>query len=60
MQAGLVTKRLSFSDIFTARGFSLRVFFAAVCVSLTDDVTKSDTVELPRVCSPTDPRRVAA
>ncbi len=60
MQAGLVTKRLSFSDIFTARGFSLRVFVAVVCVSLTDHVTKTDTVELPRVCWPTDPRRVAA
>ncbi|MCK5618277.1 MAG: hypothetical protein KAJ17_02700, partial [Candidatus Krumholzibacteria bacterium] len=60
MQAGLVTKRLSFSDIFTARGFSLRVFVAVVCVSLTDHVTKSDAVELPRACWPTDPRRVAA
>jgi len=60
MQAGLVTKRLSFSDIFTARGFSLRVFVAVVCASLTDHVTRSDKVELPRVCWPTDPRLVAA
>ncbi len=60
MQAGLVTKRLSFSDIFTARGFSQRVFVAVVCDSLTDHVTRSDKVELPRVCWPTDPRRVAA
>ncbi len=43
MQAGLV-KRLSFSDIFTARGFSLRVFVAVVCASLTptsQDLTRS-------------------
>jgi IS1 family transposase len=60
MQAGLVTKQLSFRDIFTARGFSLRVFVAVLCVSLTDHVTKSDAVELPRACWPTDPRRVAA
>ncbi len=52
MQAGLVTKPLTLSDIFTARGFSLRVFVAVVCVSLTNHVTKSDTVELPRVCWP--------
>jgi hypothetical protein len=60
MQAGLVTKQVSFRDIFTARGFSLRVFVAVLCVSLTDHVTKSDAVELPRACWPTDPRRVAA
>ncbi len=60
MQAGLVTKRLSFRGIFTARGFSLRVFIAVVCVSLADHVTKSDTVDLPRVRWPTAPRRVAA
>ncbi len=58
MQAGLVTKRLSFSDIFTARGFSQHVFVAVVCASLTDYVTRSDKVELPRVCWPTC--RVAA
>ena len=33
MQAGLVMKQLSFRDIFIARGFSLRVFIAVVCVS---------------------------
>ena len=60
MQAGLVSKPLTLSDVFTARGFSLRVFVAVVCVSLTDHVTKSDAVELPRACWPTDPRRVAA
>jgi hypothetical protein len=60
MQAGLVTKQLSFRDIFTGRGFSLRVFVAVVCVSLPDYVAKSGAVELPRVCWPTDPRRVVA
>ena len=60
MQAGLVTKRLSFRGIFTARGLSLRVFVAVVWVSLADHVTKSDTVDLPRVRWPTAPRRVAA
>ena len=60
MQAGLVTRQLSFRDIFTALSLSLRVCVAVVCVSLTHHVTKSDAVELPRVCWPTDPRRVAA
>ena len=54
MQAGLVTKPLSFSDIFTARGFSLRVFVAVVCVSLSDHVTESDAAELPRFSWPSD------
>ena len=60
MQAGSATKRLSLSDIFAARGFSLRVFLARVCSSLTDHVPKSNTAELPSVCWLTDPRRVAA
>ncbi len=60
MQAGLVTKRLSFSDIFTARGLSLRVFLVFACASLTDHDTKSNTVVLPSVCWLTDPTRVAA
>ena len=60
MQAGLVSKPLTLSDIFTARGLSLRLFVAVVYVSLPDHVTKSDAVELPRLCWPTDPRRVAA
>jgi hypothetical protein len=59
MQAGLVTKRLSFRGIFTARGFSLRVFVAVVYVSLADHVTKSDTVDPPMFSWPPDQRTAA-
>ena len=59
MQAGLVSKRLAWSDIFTARGLTQRVFVAVVHVSLTYHVTESDAVELPRVCSPRNQRSAA-
>ncbi len=58
MQAGLVSKPLTFSDIFTARG-SLRVFVAAVCVSLPDHVTKSDAAQLPTFSWSPDQRTAA-
>ena len=47
MQAGLVTKRLSFNDVFTARGRSLRHFVAVVRVSVTVCLTESDAAQLP-------------
>ena len=42
MQAGLVTKRLSFSDVFTARGRSLRHFVAVVRAIYSSARTKLD------------------
>ncbi len=59
MQAGLVTKPLSFSDIFVARGFSLRVWVAVVCVSLIHHVAESDAAALPTFSWPPDQRTAA-
>ena len=50
MQAGLVTKRLS----FTARGRSLRHFVAVVHVSVAVCLTESDAAQLPTFSWPTD------
>ena len=50
MQAGLVSKRLALSDIFTADGFPLGVFVAVVHVSVTVQLTESDA--LSAHCSP--------
>ena len=52
MQAGVVNKRLAWSDIVTARGPSLRVFVALVHVSVTVQLTESDAAELPTRWSP--------
>ena len=54
MQAGLVTKRLSFSDVFTARGRSLRRFVAVVRVSVAVSFTESDAAQFPTFSWPTD------
>ena len=47
MQAGLVSRRLTLSDIFTARGLSLRLFVAVVRVFATDQPTETDAATLP-------------
>ena len=47
MQAGLVSKRLTLNDIFTARGLTVRGFVAVVHVSVTVQPTESHAVELP-------------
>jgi IS1 family transposase len=47
MQAGLVTSPLSFRNIFTARGLSLRLLVAVVPVSVTVHLTESDAAQLP-------------
>ena len=59
MQAGLVSKPLTLSDIFSARGPSLRLFVAVVRVSVTVHLTESDAADLPTLSSPPD-RRTAA
>ena len=56
MQAGLVSKRLTWSDIFTARGLTQRVFVAVVHVSVTVQPTESDAAELPTLSWPHDQR----
>ena len=52
MQAGLVCTRMSWSDIFTAPGLSLRFLVAVVRVSVTVQPTESDAAELATRCSP--------
>ena len=59
MQAALVSKPLTLSDIFSARGPSLRLFVAVVRVSVTVHLTESDAADLPTLSSPPD-RRTAA
>ncbi len=46
MQAGLVNKPLTLSDIFTARGVSLRLLVAVVRVSVTVHLTEPRAAEL--------------
>ena len=52
MQAGLVNKRLAWSDVFTACGLTLRVVVALVHVAVTVQPRESDAAELPTRCSP--------
>ena len=58
MQAGLVSKRLTLSDIFTARGVSLRLFVLVVLVSVTVHLTEPRAAELRSSWQPD--RRTAA
>lgn len=58
MQAGLVTRRLSFRDIFAARGLSLRFFVAVVRVSVIH-FTESDAAEPTTFSWPPDQRTAA-
>jgi transposase-like protein len=50
MQAGLVTRQLSFRDIFTARGLSIRLVVAVICVARTDHITESTATGAQRGC----------
>jgi len=59
MPAGLVSKRLTWSDIFTARGIALRVRVAIVHVSVAVQPTESDAAELPTLSWPHDQRTAA-
>ena len=52
MHAGLVSKRLTWRDIFTPRGLSRCLFVEVVRVSVTVHLTESDAVELPKLLCP--------
>ena len=58
MQAGLVSKRSTLSDIFTARGVSLRLFVPVVLVAVTVHLTEPRAAEL-RSSWPPDQRTAA-
>ncbi len=57
MQARLVSKPLTLSDIFTARGLPLRPFVTVVRVSVTVHLTESE--ELPTFSCPPNQRTAA-
>ena len=60
MQAGLVSKPLTLSDIFTAPGLSVRLFVVAVVrVSATVHLTESDATQLPTFSWPLNQRAAA-
>ena len=59
MQAGLVNKRLAWSDIFSAGGLTLSVFVAIVHVSVTVQLTESAAAELSTRCSPSARKQAA-
>ena len=59
MQAGVVNKRLAWSDVFTACGLTLRVVVVLVHVAVTVQPTESDAAELPTRCSPSALKQAA-
>ena len=59
MQAGLVNKRLAWSDVFTAYGLTLRVVVVLVHVAVTVQPTESHATELPTRCSPSALKQAA-
>ena len=59
MQAGLVSTRLNWSDIFTAPGLSLRILVAVVRVPVTVQLIETGTAELPTRCSPSALKQAA-
>ena len=59
MQAGVVNKRLAWSDIFTAYGLTPRVFVAFVHIAVTVQLTDSDVAALQTRCSPSARKQAA-
>ena len=59
MQAGLVNKRLAWSDIFSAGGLTLSVFVAIVHVSVTVQLTESAAAKLSTRCPPAARKQAA-
>ena len=59
MQAGLVSKSLTLSDIFTARGLARHLFVEVVRVSVTVHLTESHAAEQRTFSSPSAQRKAA-
>ena len=60
MQAGLVSTRLAWSDIFTARSLSLRIFVVVVRIPVTvQQVIDTGTADLPAFSWPHEQRTAA-
>ena len=58
-QAGLVSTRLNWSDIFTACGLSLRIFVAVLRIPVTVQLVETDTADLPAFSWPHEQRMAA-
>ena len=59
MQAGLVSTRMKWSDIFTARGLSLRIFATVVRIPLPVQLIETGAAELRTFSWPHDQRKAA-
>ena len=59
MQAGVVSTRLNWSDIFTARGLSRRLFVAVVRIPVIVQRIEPGTAELPTFSWPYEQRTAA-
>ena len=58
-QAGVVSTRLNWSDIFTARGLALRMFVAVVRIPVIVQRRESGTAEPPTFVWPYEQRTAA-
>ena len=59
MQAGLVSKRMNWSDIFTAHGLSLRIFATVVRIPVPVQLIETGVAERPAFSWPHDQRKAA-
>ena len=59
MQAGLVSTRMNWSDIFTAHGLSLRIFATVVRIPVPVQLIETGVAELPTFSWPHDQRKAA-
>ena len=59
MQAGLVSTRLNWSDVFTAPGHSLRILVAVVRIPVTVQLIETGTTELTTFSWPHEQRTAA-
>ena len=59
MQAGLVSTRMNWNDIFTAHGLSLRIFATVVRIPVPVQLIETGVAELPTFSWPHDQRKAA-
>jgi len=59
MQAGLASTRMNWSDIFTARGLSLRIFATVVRIPVPIQLVETGVAEQSTFSWPHDRRKAA-
>jgi len=59
MQAGVVSMRLTWSHISTARGLSLRILVAVVRITVIGQLRETGTAQLPTFLWPLEQRTAA-